>query len=301
MIKYLAYIFLKLFLRKNKRSSYAIIVNSAIGDTCYALSFSQHLIANYDCLFFLSSNRKDLIEYSYPFLPKGCVKYIREDSLTRKVLRRIMIKREVWPFLKKYNYYFAYPSSCYDLTNLVPKSFIDILREDIFTIGINAPISYPNIPVLPIKTISNFEQVKNRMVILNPFSNSSDYGEISFWHEIVFILKEKGYIVYTNIVKGQEVIKGTEPLSCSIYEFLCISNSIPLIISVRTGLIDYAIATSSKKYIVYFEQTKSGVPTETFKNVYNLLAWKVNNIWELDYTSLAEAIDDFKLFMQKDS
>ena len=66
-------------------------------------------------------------------------------------------------------------------------------------------------------------------------------------------------------------IEGTLRLDCSMHELYSIACEIPLIISIRTGLLDYLIPSGINMFVLY-GQTKVG--DGGHENDYTLQEWK---------------------------
>ncbi len=87
---------------------------------------------------------------------------------------------------------------------------------------------------------SNYNLSKERTIILCPHANSICEVDESFWISLVNHLKERGFIVYTNIAgENERVIPGTEELRVEFREIFYIANQIKCVIGLRSGLMDY--------------------------------------------------------------
>ena len=108
----------------------------------------------------------------------------------------------------------------------------------------------------PIKSIPDFEANKDKIVVLNPYSFSHGYNRKLF-EAIVVELKNMGYIVYTNAVPkfGQEVIKGSLRLDCSVEELYAIVQQIPIFLSVRSGIVDVMVSGQGNLFVLYIKKS----------------------------------------------
>ncbi len=61
--------------------------------------------------------------------------------------------------------------------------------------------------------------------------------------KIVAFFSERGFKLYTNVVKSQQPVSGTEPLSTSISDLVSVSHLFSHVVSVSTGLVDVLINT----------------------------------------------------------
>lgn len=130
----------------------------------------------------------------------------------------------------------------------VYRDYIYQVKEDIYNL-------YPRI-IEPITCIPDFEKNKDKIVIINPYSFSQkiNYG---LYENIAKTLKKKGYIVYTNVIKslGQKVIAGTLAFdSNNMFEVYSIMEKIPLVVSVRTGMLDMIASGNSNIFAVYYNK-----------------------------------------------
>ena len=90
-------------------------------------------------------------------------------------------------------------------------------------------------------------------MVLNPYSNSatlSAAGE-AFFEEVCRLLKSRAYTVYTNAVKDQRPVAGSLVLRCSLEEMLGIAERIPLVVSLRSGLLDLLVPTGVNMFVIY--------------------------------------------------
>ena len=132
-----------------------------------------------------------------------------------------------------------------------------------------------------ISSIDNYCQIKDKIVLINPYYASEEKCEI--YNELKIItdnLISKGFLVYCNVVNEQKAYPGTFPLRCDLDELFKIANEIPYVISVRSGILDYIASTQSKKIVIY----PKSLPANWI-NSYSLTQWKVSNVIEINLHS----------------
>jgi hypothetical protein len=123
------------------------------------------------------------------------------------------------------------------------------------------------------------------------------YSNVHLFERFVTELKKRGYIVYTNVIQNQKAIEGTLRLDCSMQELYSIACDIPLIISIRTGLLDYLIPSGINMFVLY-GQTK--VDSSGHENDYTLQEWnplgKLCEVWT-SQKSDDEIVQEFQKFL----
>lgn len=248
-------------LMKKKKNQIILLPTNAIGDTLYAMSFLDSLESyanqNHMHLFVYASDRYKTILDTYPILNKNVVfiKHLGFKHLLLLTLTAASAPKSVVVAAKKRIY------------SLNPPSYGDYIPEDIkgvrnllsYIMDVpTEPISYHSQPTVKIVSIDDFDRKKDRICIVNPYSQSMAFSE-SLFEKICMELKNKNFIVYTNIVGNQKEIKGTFPLRCNIEELYTIACKIPLVVSIRSGILDYLIPSNVNMYVVY----------ETWKGAFN--------------------------------
>ena len=146
-----------------------------------------------------------------------------------------------------------------------------------------------------IHSIKNFSISKDRIVVINPYGSNNNICQCGKeLEEIIKFLHNNGYRVYCNVIPGQDVLRNTLPLRCDLNEFYAIANAIPLIISVRSGIMDWVVNTKSKK-IVLDPHGFNSKARSSFYRFYAMSQWKRDNIVEiaLPNPDLISIINDF--------
>lgn len=103
-----------------------------------------------------------------------------------------------------------------------------------------------------VKCIENFDKIADRVVLVNQFSNSCTLTELQleYFGKIIDFLSKRGYILYSNVVEEQLPMPGCKPLRCSLGELLGIAYKIPLILSVRSGILDFLVKTDVDMFVL---------------------------------------------------
>lgn len=130
---------------------------------------------------------------------------------------------------------------------------VEIYRDYIFNVKHDVYNLYPR-EICEVNAIENFEQNKDKIVILNPYSFSHKTN-LKLFEDIAKSLQERGYIVYTNVITklNQKVVKGTLPFDTNIYEIYSIVDQIPLFVSVRSGILDMNCSGNGNLFALYFK------------------------------------------------
>ena len=286
-------------IRRKREDEVYVLLTYNIGDDVYGLSYVRSLKEKYHepLTIFCRRDRQRLVE-SYD----GSYDHI--ESLERsskgwneiwaisnsKYLIRKAINNKIFPVLP-----FHYiPLGLDD-----GRTELDYIRTNLFNLDISSVIQYPSLPEIPITSIENFENIKQRIVVINPYSLSMDSSMFGFYNKISSFLSSEGYLVYTNVVGEQKALDHSQPLNCSIYEFYSICDKIPLVISTRTGLMDLCISAKTKFFVFYFpfgDNAYMYPKMSVFYNRFTLKAWGTNNVEECVYQDEKTAFSEFELF-----
>ncbi len=234
--------------RRQKRDDEVIIFPLAhIGDTIYAMMYVAefkretgkkihicccenvlHIVKRYSCVDEITTFKK--------FSLKEC--YVRCFSIFRYIGIRKENRDGLYPTNPRRSFFRG-------------KTIIEIYRDKIFKVQAdNRELLVPEI--VPIKSIPNFEENKDKIIVLNPYSYSQIPNK-KLYKTIVKELNDLGYIVYTNAVArlGQKAIKGSLMLDCSPDELYSIVQEIPLFLSMRSGIIDYVVGGKANIFAIY--------------------------------------------------
>ena len=281
---------------KNKGTRYFVSVDS-MGDTCFALSFSNYLNSKYHCKYIVSEKQHKMIVESYPHLLEDQLLFYKKGSILAICIYIIVHNKVLCDYFKKRNIYVMYPTTYKRLQVVVDKDFISIVCNENLKIPSIPLLTYPEYPRVNIHSIVNWHEIKDKVVVINPYSISMSFSDMEIWEKMADELIKRGYIPFTNVIKDQKEIKSTLPLKCSIYEMANIASEIPMMISLRSGIIDYLINTNCRKFVIYNRYSNSAVPPETWYNVYNLSQWKKSNVYQSNPKTSKELYSDFLRFI----
>ena len=120
--------------------------------------------------------------------------------------------------------------------------------------------------------------------------------EKELWEMIADNLFLRGYIVYTNVMKHQKEVKDTKRLECSIIELYNICNEIPLFVSVRSGIIDFTISSRCDKVVIWYMD--SSISLKSLKNICNLDAWGITNVYSIYHINKQDTIYGFNKYLE---
>lgn len=282
---------------KKKSHEIILVLSNPLGDCVYGLAYadSLRLERNKELSIYSDIRRKSLVE-SYHI--NANVIYLSCDS--KDWLRMQYMNGCKWYVLlgKRYGVYNIVPWVVYPFDRYEKLSALDLIRDRMFEISTNSPIHYPNFSDYRIQAIDGFDQIKDRVVVINPYSGSMNKFDSSFFVEVSNKLKENDFIVYTNVVGDQKVVEGTHRLECTVEELYAICDNIPLVVSVRSGIIDLCISAKTNFFVIYFLK-KYRNKAKGFWGQYNLSAWKTNNVEEVIFEDRQQAMKSFNNFLSK--
>ena len=109
---------------------------------------------------------------------------------------------------------------------------------------------------------------REKVAILNPYSYSTFEASFNVYEEITDELNKKGYAVYTNVIKDQKPVKGSQELRCTIEELFELACKSDMIISARSGILDYLAPSDINMFVIYENCS------ERLRNMYHLDNWK---------------------------
>lgn len=282
---------------KNKSNNEIyILTNQPIGDTVYCLAYLNAFKRNNQnkTVVLLGYRNRNTI-YDLYKTSFDRIEYV--DSVSN-IVGSILHRKGLIKFLKRFNIYTTYPYFYNKVPFNTGETTLDVIKNELLPLPNNAKITFPSIPCQSVTSIDGFNEIKSRVVVINPYSVTMSKINLTLFNNIVEYLTNQGYIVYTNALDNQDILPNTRRLNCSLYEFYEICNSIPLVISTRSGIIDYLISTSSNFYVIYFSVGTGGTrwlanPIEKFYNYFRLDAWETNNVCEHIYKTNNESLNHF--------
>lgn len=280
-----------------KKDEIILIMSNPLGDCVYGLAYANALKINKQKNLIIISDRKRkrLIE-SYKIEAK--IISLEGTSREWKWTQYLNGSRLCVLIAMRLGIYNIVPWVVCSMKKYKDSNALDLIRDKLFHLPNTAKIAYPDFSNEPIKSIPDFEKNKNRIAIINPYSTSMDDVDFEFFNQVSLKLIHRGYIVYTNVVGNQKAVTGGEKLCCPIEEFYAICNQVPLVVSVRSGIIDFTISANTIFYIVYFLCQFKGI-SDGFAGQYALNAWKTNNVEEIVYSDIDSNLAYFENFLNK--
>ena len=266
-----SYIALTLLLCAKRKNEILVLFNMAFGDFIYSLSFWENLRKKYinkKIVFVVSDKFKPIIE-NLEIQPDRII-YLTHNSIKHLIIECLCLPPKeinIGDIAFKHDILYALAFACKKVKKDKNSGNRKLLSQALDVE--EKPITFPRIKKLPITSILDFNKNKKKICILNPYSTSMNFS-LGLYENICQSLINRGYVVYTNIIGSQQTIKGSKPLSCSIYELYNIACEIPLIVSIRSGILDFIISSGINMFVLY--EIKSS-QEEQIANHYTLSEW----------------------------
>lgn len=106
---------------------------------------------------------------------------------------------------------------------------------------------------LPQKSLAIMEQ--RHCIVLMPYARTAPLLPPSFWEILVRQLKQKEYVVYTNLGSEKEKpIQGSEPMAESLLDTVLFCENCTAVIALRSGLCDLLGFTKTKLIVINTSQ-----------------------------------------------
>lgn len=258
----------KLLTDKQDDEVYLILL-MGIGDALYGLSYLDAFIDKHPGkkIIILGNERYIDLYKSYRQSAKLQFKLFPLNSKMHNVvsfLSHPIILKEA----EKYDIFMSFAGGpCLDAS----ENFLSQLRT-ILKVPENSAITYHGLKQAPVTVIENFEEIKHKIVIINPYSNYLSDPNLLIYENLCDELSKKGFIVFTNVIKDQKPLKGSTPLNCSLQELYSIACSIPLIVSVRSGILDLLVTSDINMFVIYEDASKT--VNQEFYYRFTLAAWQ---------------------------
>ena len=253
-----------------KTANVDLLLLPAIGDTICGLTYINSFLSenNVEINIYGNYNQKSVIDSFnipanyYLFNPydktyKSICNIILNSKLSKKLLNKGIISNFNYNYDKSLKKTID-NSALYQMSNYVLK-----LKQPF--------LSYPMVKEQYISSIINFYTVCDKIIIINPYSNSLNVNILIF-NKIVLYLRQRGFVIYTNVFGNQKELDGTFPLRCSIEELYSICKRIKMVVSVRSGILDYIIGTDCNIFAI-FENCGSN-----YFDRFHLSDWKCNGV-----------------------
>ena len=239
------------FFIKDKNEPYAIFLClSGIGDTVQDLAYINELKKenNVTTYVYASEKLKDVVS-SYDGID-NLILYKVNDK-TCSLIRNITLFPHIAKKLLEHHIYTFFEFHKFN-EGEENKAIYDVLYQnskEILKLKSNT-IIYPKVRDIDVTSIKSFESGQ-KIALLNPYSNSMAVKDERVFINIAKQLKEKNYIIYTNITPNQKPVDGTIGLTCSLEELYNISKQADLIVSIRSGVLDYIVSSDINMFVIY--------------------------------------------------
>ena len=277
----------KLIAEKHDDEIY-IIAGRAIGDTCYELSCTQALSERWP--------EKKVVIVSKEKYSKMLQSYVVNDRVKLKLFSLEDIEKikdtTLQRFLARKNHIiFPFPMAW----QFNGEDMLCRISKDAFNLPDDSPISYPTPKREPVTSIQDFATNKHRIAVVNPYSHSMS-TDITLFEAVADELHQRGFTVYTNVVGNQEIVRGTLPLRCSIYELYNIACEIPIFVSIRSGICDYLSSSGINMFVIFMW-------TESMYRLFTLKCWKgsgkLREIYGSEKYSAEDIRKNFQIFLDE--
>lgn len=272
-------------LRRKSEDWLVIFSSELIGDTLYAMSCLEALRMKYPdkkvCVVEITG-RSELLK-SYGALIDRLI--LVNDPKCSLQVRAFMNSNIMSEKALAHGIYNASPfvySACARAENA---DNIFFLQTHIYSVGENAPITYHGLrSEIDISSVDNFQDIKDRTVILNPYSISTGDADKALFEVICAYLTAQGFVVYTNVVGTQQAIYGSKELRCPLSELYAIAKEIPMIVSIRSGILDFLAPSDTDMFVIYENCSPK------WERMYHLHSWKcTGRIKEISAGDAADA------------
>lgn len=254
------------------------------GDIVYGMLYAkQHKIETGLKTVVLCSEKDVKFVKNYDYIDK-IIAY-KDNSLTAEYVANLSLKPKQ---MKKYNILTTVPNRlCFK-----NKSAKEVYKDVIYTVK-EDNIQLLTLPKTQVASIENFDKLKSKIVVLNPYSASMRINK-KYFQILADILNQKGFIIYTNVVKKQKPLNGTLPLRCSVLELYSILDQIFAFVSIRSGIVDLALSSNAKVFCL--------VPKKWAIDYFNLYELKTENVFQMyvkNKKQEKELIENFEKFILK--
>ena len=294
---YYASKFYRKLLSEKKDNEAFLITSYQIGDMIYALAYVEALkrrleVENKNLIIYLADNRKNFLSlYDIDIETRF---WDHNDMKVKKYMQHLNLSPRYVAKGLKHDIYTAIAPCILKDYQTNKRDCLAIIRDNMYRVS-HPQIVYPKLPGVKIESIPDFESIKGRVAVLNQYSNALK-DRLEVFDEISEYLISKGYIVYSNVINDQIPSKGSKPLTCGILEFYEICNYVPLVVSIRSGIIDFCISANTRFFVIYPDRRRG----DGFFDVYTLKAWQTKNVIEeifhVDNANTMEHFIDFVKF-----
>lgn len=257
-------------IKKKSANTIEVIMGFGIGDALFCAAYLKSLKASSTARYlkFIAPKRLAPILKTYSFVDKYqfVSSYGKKMQRLNYILHDDALKAEAL----RYGIYTSLP------TKKQPGGMLEYFRENVYRLSDALNIEFHNVSCGKVTAIKDFDTNYKKIVVLNPYSNSISLkmgeDELFCFEKVCLFLSERGFSVYTNVIKDQKPVKGSTELRCSLTELYSIASKIPFIVSVRSGILDFIVKTNISMFILY--------DGEIGKSTYSMKQWECNGIYE---------------------
>lgn len=130
-------------------------------------------------------------------------------------------------------------------------NIIDRYKKDIFSLPLDTPYAAPVVgkisPENEAELLRKYTIDKERTIIISPYVHSTRQLDMTFWEDLAFRLKGKGYVVYTNTDGIKEApVAGTDAITTNLRELYFLTDKIRCFVGSRNGIFDFLGMTKMK-------------------------------------------------------
>ena len=127
------------------------------------------------------------------------------------------------------------------VSKLYNTSYLDTIKCGCFDLNRDTQLHPPIVPDADIRRfIDEFDLIKKRTIIVNPYANSIVTDCDAFLSELVLRLKKDGFQVVTNLSNNkQKPIPGTKGMVCSLTEAYKLASYCGFVVGARSGFMDF--------------------------------------------------------------
>ena len=133
-------------------------------------------------------------------------------------------------------------------------NLIDRYKQDVFKIPMDTPYTKPVVPPLTDENIAalrgKYTLDTERTIIICPYAHSVKNINDTHWKNLARKLKNKNYIVYTNVAGDEKSLAGTKPLHVNLSELNFIADKVKCFIGLRSGIFDFLAMTGAKIFCI---------------------------------------------------
>jgi hypothetical protein len=212
-----------------------------LGDICYELTFIDDFKEKVKKPIVVLSSKKNIFLFK---LYKSVNKVIQIADID--YLRIIKFSRLINKFFRNFNRLvnvYVYSKTKEN------KNIFTMLEENIFGFK-PKKLTFPDIPLINEKILhNNFNFLMEKFVILNIHSNSLRNNDLLFFKKAIKYFNKKNITVINNF--SSLFLPGTININCSPIELYNLSKFSLLVLSIRSGILDFIITSNVSIFAIY--------------------------------------------------